>query len=93
MFVHVKYGNECRDRTMEFNNDQFVTVNDITEKVRHTYGEYSTLQLLNEPGRELNLQAIVENAMVYIVRRRPFKELRPKTSTFFKDLRPKTSTF
>ena len=56
---------------MEFNNNQFITVNDITEKVRHTYGECSTLQLLNEHGRELNPQEIVENAQVYIVRKRP----------------------
>ena len=38
---------------MEFNN-QFITVNDVIEKVRHTYGECSTLQLLDEHGRELN---------------------------------------
>ena len=56
---------------MEFNNNnQFITVNDVIE-VRHTYGECSTLQLLNEHGRELNLQEIMENARVYIVRRRP----------------------
>ena len=71
MFVHVKYGNECGDRILEFNNNQFITGNDVIEKVRHTYGECSTLQLLNGHGRELNLQEIVENARVYIVRRRP----------------------
>ena len=54
---------------MEFNNNQFITVNDIMEKVRHTYGECSVL--LNGHGRELNPQEIVENARVYIVRRRP----------------------
>ena len=69
MFVHVKYGNERRDPIMEFNNNQFVTVNDITEKVRHTYGECSNL--LNEHGRELNPEERVENALVYIVRRLP----------------------
>ena len=56
---------------MEFNNYQFITVNDITEKAIHTYGDCSTLHLLNEHRRELNLQGIVENARVYIVRRRP----------------------
>ena len=56
MFLHVKYGNECGDRIMEFNNNQFITVNNVIEKARHTYGECSTLQLLNEHGRELNLQ-------------------------------------
>ena len=71
MFVHVTYGNECGDGIMEFNNNQFITVNDVIEKVRHTYEECSTLQLLNEHGRKLNLQEIVENARVYIVRRRP----------------------
>ena len=70
MLVHVKYGNECRNCIMEFNSNQFITVNDITEKVRHTYGECSTLHLLNEHGRELNLQEIVENARVYTIRRR-----------------------
>ena len=40
-----------------------------SHKVRHTYGECSTL--LNEYGGELNPQEIVENALVYIVRRRP----------------------
>ena len=54
MFVRVKYGNECGDRVMEFNNNQLTTVNDVIEKMRHTYGESSTL--LNEHGRELNLQ-------------------------------------
>ena len=68
MFVEVKYGNEYR--IMEFNNNQFITVNDITEKVRHTYEECSST-LLNEHGRELNPQEIVEDARVYIVRRRP----------------------
>ena len=56
---------------MELNNNQFTTVNDITEKARHTYEKCSTLQLLNEHGRELNPQEIVENARVYTVRRRP----------------------
>ena len=56
---------------MEFNNNQFITVIDITAKAMHTYGECSNLQLLNEHRRELNLQEIVENARVYIVRRRP----------------------
>ena len=66
MFIHVKYGNEYR--IMELNNNQFITVNDIMEKVRHTHGECSTL--INEHGRELNPQEIVENTRVYIVRRR-----------------------
>ena len=48
MFIHVKYGNEYR--IMEFNNNQFITVNDIMEKMRHAHGECSTL--LNEHGRE-----------------------------------------
>ena len=55
MFVHVKYVNVCRDRIMEFNNNQYITVNDIIEKVRHTYGECTTLQLLNEHGREFKV--------------------------------------
>ena len=71
MFLQEKYGNECGDRIMEFKNNEFTTVNDVMEKVKHTYGGCSTLQLLNEHGRELNLQEIVKNARVYIVRRRP----------------------
>ena len=67
MFVHVKYGNECGDRIVEFNNNnQFITVNDVIEKLR----QCSTPLLLYEHGRELNLQEIVKNARVYIVRRR-----------------------
>ena len=56
---------------MEFNNNQFITINNVIEKLRLTYGECSTLQLLNEHGRELNLQEIVENAGVDTLKRRP----------------------
>ena len=76
MFVHVKYRNECGDGIVKFtnnnnnNSNQFITVNNVIEKARHTYGECSTLQLLNEHRRELNLQEIVKNARAYIVRRR-----------------------
>ena len=59
MFVHVKYGSECGDCIIEFNNNQFITVNNVIEKLRLTYGECSTLQILNEHGRELKLQEIV----------------------------------
>ena len=59
------------DRIMEFNNNQFITVNDVIEKVRYTYGGCSTLQLLNVHGRELNLQEWCKNTRVYIVMRRP----------------------
>ena len=71
MFVHVKYGDECGDRVMEeFNNNHIITVSDVIEKARLTYGRFSTWQLFNEHGRELHSQEIVENAQVYTVRRR-----------------------
>ena len=56
---------------MEFNNNHFITVSNVREKARLTYGECSTLQLHNEHGRELYLQEIVETARVYTVNRRP----------------------
>ena len=31
MFVHVKYGNECGDRMMEFSSNYFITVDDVIE--------------------------------------------------------------
>ena len=71
MFAHVKYGNECGDRVMEFSSNHLITANNVTEKVMLTYGECSILQLFNEHGRELNSQEIVENARVYTVKRRP----------------------
>ena len=60
MFVHVKYGYECGDRIMEWNNNLLITVNYVIEKARHTSGERSTLLLLNAHGRELNLQEIAK---------------------------------
>ena len=70
MFVHVKYGNECGDRVMEFSSNSFTTVNDVLEKARLAYGRCSILQLYNEHERELDSQEIVENDRVYMVRRR-----------------------
>ena len=71
MFAHVKYGNECGDRVMEFCSNPFITANNALEKARLTYGKCSILQLFNEHGRELNSLEIVENARVYTVKRRP----------------------
>ena len=71
MFAHVKYGNECGDRVMEFSSNHFITVNNVIEKARLTSGNCSILQLFNEHGRVLNSQEIVENARVYTVQRRP----------------------
>ena len=65
MFVHVKYGNECGGRGMEVSGNHFITVDNVIEKARLTYGKCSILQLFNEHGRELNSQEIVENARVY----------------------------
>ena len=55
---------------MEFSSSHFITANYVIEKVRLTYRKCSTLQLLNEHGRELNSQEIVKNARVYTVKRR-----------------------
>ena len=71
MLLHVKYGNECGGRVVELSSNHFITVNNVTEKARLTYGKCSILQLLNEHGRELNSQEIVENSRVYTVKRRP----------------------
>ena len=71
MFVHVKYGNECGDRVMEFSSNHLITVDDVIEKAKLTYGKCSILRLFNEHGRELNSQEIVENARVYTAKRRP----------------------
>ena len=32
MFVHVKYGNECGDRVMEFTSNHIITVDDVIGK-------------------------------------------------------------
>ena len=64
IFVHVKYGNKCRDRVMEFSSNHFITGNNVIEKARPRYGKCSSLQLFNEHGRELNPQEIVENAHI-----------------------------
>ena len=50
MFGHVKYGNECGDRVMEFSSNHFITVNNVIEKARLRYGKCSILQLFNEHG-------------------------------------------
>ena len=63
MLAHVKYGNDCGDRVMDFSSNHFITVNNVIEKV----WKCSSLQLFNEHGRELNFQEIVENARVYTV--------------------------
>ena len=39
-----------------------LTVDNAVEKERLTYGRFSTLQLFNGRGGELNSQEIVENA-------------------------------
>ena len=70
MFVHAKYGNERGDRVMEFSSNSFTTVTYVKEKIRLVYGRCGILQLYNEHGRELDSQEIVENARVYIVKRR-----------------------
>ena len=67
MLVHVKYGHECGARVIEFSSNHFITANNVTEKVRLTYGTCSILLLFNEQGRELNSQEIIENAGVYTV--------------------------
>ena len=59
MFVHVKYGNECGDCVMEYNSNHFITVNNVIEKARLTYGKCSILQLFNEHGSELYSQVIL----------------------------------
>ena len=59
------------DRVMEFSSNHFITVNDVIERARLTYGKCSILQLFNEHGRELNSQEIVENVRVYTVKSRP----------------------
>ena len=56
MFVHVKHGNECGDHVMEFSSNPFITVNNVIEEARLTYGKCSSLQLFNEHGWELNSQ-------------------------------------
>ena len=66
----MKYGNECGDRVMEFSRNHFTAVNDVIEKARLAYGKCCILQLPNEHGRELDSQEIVENARVYMVKRR-----------------------
>ena len=71
MIVHVKNGNECGDRVMEFSNNHSFTVSNVIEKARLRYGKCSIIQLFNKHGRELNSQEIVENARVYTVKRRP----------------------
>ena len=48
MFVHVKYGNECGDRVMEFSSNHFITVDDVREKAKLTYGKCSIFQLSME---------------------------------------------
>ena len=48
-------------------SNHFITVNNVMEKARLTYGKCSILQLFNEHGRELNSQEIVENAQVLTV--------------------------
>ena len=70
MFVHVKYGNECGDRVVEFSSNSFTPVNDVIEKTRLVYGKCCILQLYSEHGRELDSQEIIENARVYMVKRR-----------------------
>ena len=55
---------------MDFSSNHFITVNNVLEKARVTYGKCSSLQLFNEHGRELNSQEVVENARVYTVKRR-----------------------
>ena len=62
MLAHMKFGNECVDRVMEFSSNHIITVNDVIGKARLTYGRFSTLQLFNEHGSELNSQEIVGNA-------------------------------
>ena len=69
MFVHVKYGNDCGDRVMEFSSNNFTTVNYVIEKPRFAYGKCCILQLFDEHGRELDSQEIVEIAQVYMVKR------------------------
>ena len=41
MFVHMKYGNECGNRVMEFSTNHFITVNNVLEEARLTYGKCS----------------------------------------------------
>ena len=50
MLVHVKYGNKCWNRVMEFSSNHIITVNNAIEKAKLTYGRFSTLQLFNEHG-------------------------------------------
>ena len=68
--IPVKYGNECGDRVMEFSSNNFTILNDVIEKTILAYGKCCILQLFNEHGRELDSQEIVENARVYMVKRR-----------------------
>ena len=42
MFVHVRYGNECGDRIMEFNNHQFIAVNNVRGETYIWRMQYST---------------------------------------------------
>ena len=55
---------------MEFSSNNVTTVNDVIEKARLAHGKCCILQLFNEHGRELDSQEIVENARVYMVKRR-----------------------
>ena len=71
MFAHVKYGNECGDRVMEFSSNHFISANNVIGKARLTSVKCSILQLFNEHGRELNSEEIVENARVFTINRRP----------------------
>ena len=41
MFVQVKYGNECGNRVVELSSNHLITVDDVIEKARLTYGKCS----------------------------------------------------